>query len=235
MLWCGIPIAKLQNHDNREQRERERQTCDLPGAPAFFLWAPSPLGNVAPSLPSENQTPKKEPEPGPQNQNINSLISTALHDVIMWNTNNQKSQNHNIPPHIPHNTFSLYIVIFHSPLWVPSKWTKPAPNINNPSQPDDNNSDSGEPRGVLYHTVSYTVPWLPSRDWYSLSRSQKTSHREGLLDTRNCQEQLAVTRLRSALIVGSGTVIDPEWGLWYFIHRDIETVVNTGVLCSLYC
>eukprot|EP00076_Gallus_gallus_P036542 XP_025002080.1 uncharacterized protein LOC107050134 isoform X2 [Gallus gallus] len=30
------------------------------------------------------------------------------------------------------------------PLWVPSKWTKPAPNINNPSQPDDYNSDSGE-------------------------------------------------------------------------------------------
>ena len=30
------------------------------------------------------------------------------------------------------------------PLWVPSKWTKPAANINNPSQPDDYNSDSGE-------------------------------------------------------------------------------------------
>ena len=30
------------------------------------------------------------------------------------------------------------------PLWVPSKWTKPAPNISNPSQPDDYNSDSGE-------------------------------------------------------------------------------------------
>ena len=83
--------------------------------------------------------------------------------------------------------------------------------------------------------TSYTVPWLLSCDWYSLSRLQKTSHQKGLLDTGNCQEQLAVMRLRSALIVGSGTVIDPEWGLWYFIHRDIETVVNTGVLCSLYC
>ena len=30
------------------------------------------------------------------------------------------------------------------PLWFPSKLTNPAPNINNPSQPDDNNSDPGE-------------------------------------------------------------------------------------------
>ena len=101
------------------------------------------------------------------------------------------------------------------PLWVPSKWTKPAPNINNPSQPDDYNSDSGEqwPRGVQTSSI---VPRLPGCYRYSLSRWQKTSHREGLLATGNCQEQLAVTRIRSALIVGSGTVIDPVRGLWYF-------------------
>ena len=31
---------------------------------------------------------------GARNWSINSLTASALHDVMMWNTNNQKSENH---------------------------------------------------------------------------------------------------------------------------------------------
>lgn len=48
-------------------------------------------------------------EPGTRNWSVNSLTPNALHDVMMWSTDNQKSQNHDVPPLIPHHYIMLNI------------------------------------------------------------------------------------------------------------------------------
>ena len=66
----------------QELRERRKTSGDF--ARGYISDCKAPLGNVVLLL----------FRTGAQNWSINTLISSALHDVMMWNTSNQKSENH---------------------------------------------------------------------------------------------------------------------------------------------
>ena len=65
------------------RREKRGQSHDLPGV-LSCLQMQSPLGLVVLIF----------WEPGTRNWSINSLTPNALHDVMMWSTSDEKSQNH---------------------------------------------------------------------------------------------------------------------------------------------
>jgi len=88
---------------------------------------------------------------GTRNWSINSLTPSALHDVMMWNTNNQKSQNHHtceLPAfHKLWNIWILELFLFflchsvtwffqnkaHVLAWAAAHWLWPNPAIQNSS------------------------------------------------------------------------------------------------------
>jgi len=60
--------------------------------------APDPPGAL-PFLVGAKRGAERSPSPprngGPQNRNVHSFTPSALHDDMMWNTDSNKSQNHN--------------------------------------------------------------------------------------------------------------------------------------------
>ena len=67
-------------------QQTKRKIHDVPGSFTFLLLGENPLGNATPPLPSKNQILKKG---SPQKLEHELLTPTALHDVMMWNTNNK--------------------------------------------------------------------------------------------------------------------------------------------------